>query len=114
MGIESRINGFAGKFSILIPKGTSVPYVNSGNYGKVYDNQSTISVETFKGDFEDCVFNTHIGSFVIANLPPKPAGQAGIVVTFSLNEYGKLKVIAKNKDTNGYMEAEYNVGALVF
>lgn len=114
LGIECRINGIDGKFSVLIPKGTIVPYVNSGDYWTVHDNQTTISVETYKGDSQDCISNTHIGSFVIADLPPKPAGQAGMVVTFSLDKDGKLNVVAKNKDTNGYMEAEYFVGSLVF
>lgn len=114
LGIESRINGYDGQFSILIPKGTKVPFESSGKYYTVSDNQIRISIDTYKGDDSLCLLNTLIGSFTIADLSPKPAGQAGVIVTFSLDRHGSLKVVAANKDTGNSMEAVYDIEALVF
>lgn len=114
LGIKSRIDGIDNRFSILINKGVVVPYSNSGSYYTTENNQTSISIETFKGEHDLCAFNQNIGQFLIADLPPKLAGQAGINVYFTLDKNGILAVKAKSIDTGSEISATYSVGQLVF
>ncbi len=114
LGIKSRIDGIDGRFSILINKGIVVPYSNFGNYYTTVDNQTSISIETFKGEHDYCSYNHNIGKFLIADLPPKLAGQSGISVHFTLDKNGLLTVRAKSIDTGSEISATYLVGQLVF
>jgi hypothetical protein len=114
LGISSIINGLDNRFSILIPKNSTVPFTNSGQYYTSSDNQTAIRIQTFKGD-DPITLNDHlIGSFLISDLPPKPAGQSGITVVFSLSASGVLYVSAKNNLSGSQMEMVYDVEILVF
>jgi hypothetical protein len=114
LGIKSRMYEVDGRFSILINKGIDVPYSNSGQYFTVEDNQTVMSIETFKGDDEFTINNHQIGSFTITGLPPMPAGQASITLSFTLSGQGILTVIAKNNHDGSEMTATYDVDKLVF
>ena len=114
LGIKCRIDNTDNRFSILISKGIVVPYSNFGNYYTTADNQTSISIETFKGEHDFCTFNQNIGQFKIADLPPKLAGQTGISVFFTLDKNGLLTVKAKSIDTGSEISATYLVGQLVF
>lgn len=114
LGIKCRIDGTDNRFSILINKGIVVPYSNSGSYYTTGDYQTSISIETFKGEHDLCTFNQNIGQFLIADLPPKLAGQTGINVYFTLDKNGILTVKAKSIDTGSEISATYSVGQLVF
>lgn len=114
LGIESRINGVDGKFSILMPKDSQVPESKSGIYYTVFDNQTAIRISTYCGCFEDCIYNTKLGHILIEGLPLMPAKQANVTVTFTLSEEGKLTVRAQNNHTGSSMEAEYPVDQLLY
>ncbi|MCB0540190.1 MAG: Hsp70 family protein, partial [Bacteroidetes bacterium] len=73
----------------------------------------SILVHTFKGENSNVQFNTSIDSFTIADLPPKPANQTGIEVTFSMTKEGVLTVKARSLDTGNQMESTYHLENLV-
>lgn len=114
LGVKAVVNGVQDRLFVQIPKGEQVPFEDTHYFTTVNDKQTKIEVEIFKGEHEDCVQNEKIGSFLVADLPEKAAGETGIYITFSLDKEGALKVVAKNKDTGGSMEAIYEVGDLVF
>ena len=114
LGVKAIVNGVQDRLFVQIPKGEQVPFEDTHYFRTVNDKQTKIEVETFKGEHKDCAQNEKIGSFLIADLPEKAAGETGIYITFSLDKEGALKVVAKNKDTGGSMEAIYEVGDLVF
>jgi len=53
LGIESKVNGINGKFSIHTPSGTSVPCENSRKYFTVAKNQTYMKIKTCKGKSEN-------------------------------------------------------------
>lgn len=114
LGVKAVVDGVQDRLFVQIPKGKKVPFEDTHYFTTVNDKQTKIEVETFKGEHEDCAQNEKIGSFLVADLPEKAAGETGIYITFSLDKEGALKVVAKNKDTGGSMEAIYKVGDLVF
>nr|WP_315246652.1 phospholipase D-like domain-containing protein [uncultured Flavobacterium sp.] len=107
IGIKCRMNGIKGKFSILIPKETECPCSFSHIYRTVNDNQTQMSIETFKGEDEIADKNVRLGKFLINDLPKKPNGEAGVEITIKINSNNDLIVIAKSVDTGNQMEANY-------
>lgn len=114
LGIEAIVNGVDGFFSVMIKKGTLVPCRKSGKFYTSENDQTSISVETYKGCDNLVVNNQSIGAFIVNDLPPKPEGKASITVTFKLSAKGVLTVAAKNNETGSQMEANYDVEKLVF
>ncbi|MGC4041970.1 MAG: phospholipase D-like domain-containing protein [Flavobacterium sp.] len=113
IGIKSRIEDKDGRFSILIPKGSESPCSFSHVYHTVADNQTAMSIETFKGENDIADKNIRLGKFLINDLPKKPKGEAGVEITIKLNANHDLLVIAKSVDTGNQMEANYYDKALV-
>jgi hypothetical protein len=113
IGIKCRINGIDGKFSILIPKDTECPCSFSHIFRTVNDNQTQMSIETFKGENDIADKNIRLGKFLINDLPKKPHGEAGVEITITLNSNNDLVVIAKSVDTGNQMEANYYDKSLV-
>lgn len=107
IGIKSRIDGIDGKFSILIPKNTESPCSFSHIFHTVSDNQTQMSIETFKGENDIADKNIRLGKFLMNNLPEKPKGEAGVEITIKLDSNHNLVVIAKSVDTGNQMEANY-------
>jgi hypothetical protein len=113
IGIKSRINGVDNRFSCIIPKGTKIPCELSQNYTTVDDNQTQMSIETFKGENQQADSNIRLGKFLINDLPAKPAGQASVTVSICIKENYDLIVKAKSNDTGNQMEANYYDSTLI-
>lgn len=113
IGIKCRINGIDGKFKALIPKGSESPCSFSHIFRTVVDNQTQMSIETFKGENEIADKNVRLGKFLINDLPKKPNGEAGVEITIKINSNNDLVVIAKSVDTGNQMEANYYDKSLV-
>ena len=78
--------------SVCVPKNTSLPYSVSKVYKTMHDNQPAISVHVYQGvstDPTECVF---LGTIRDDDLPKKPAGELDVMVSFTLNSQGRLKV----------------------
>ncbi len=113
IGIKSRHKGFDNRFSCIVPKGTTTPCEKSANFTTVSDNQTQISIETFKGENSQADLNTRLGKFILNDLPKKPAGQASVTVIISINENNDLIVRAKSNDTGNKIEANYYDNSLI-
>ncbi|WP_459209261.1 phospholipase D-like domain-containing protein [Aquimarina rhabdastrellae] len=113
IGIKSRLNGINNRFSCIIPKGTKIPCELSLSYSTTSDNQTQMSIETFKGEYEQANKNIRLGKFLINDLPQKPAGQASVTVTISIKENYDMVVKAISKDTGNQMEANYYDSTLI-
>lgn len=113
IGIKSRLKGIDNRFSCIIPKGTRIPCELSQSYSTVSDNQTQMSIETFKGENEQADKNIRLGKFLINDLPKKPAGQASVTVSISIKENHDLIVRAKSNDTGNQMEANYYDNTLI-
>jgi hypothetical protein len=82
-------------FDPLIPRGTNTPF----KFSKPYVNggpTDRIPLQVFQGEGKYVHENTHIGTIVIDDLDPLPAGQHKFEVEFSIDENGLLSVLVKH------------------
>lgn len=96
---------------ICIPKNTAVPYSMSRTYHTIYDNQEAVSIYVFQGVSkrpEEC---TCLGLLRIDKLPPRPAGELSVVVSFTLSAQGRLQVTS---EIDGISEVRYLVVNSIF
>lgn len=107
LGISARIDNVDDRFSVLIKKGTKLPTTQESLFYTVGDNQTSISVNTHKGEDLQASKNPLLGKILINDLPPLPAGEATIKVTFVQNEKGDLRVTVISNKTGNSLEAHY-------
>ena len=103
IGIECINN----RFAIIVPKETAIPCKLSDTFYTVYDNQTSISVKTFKGENPLADKNIRLGQAMIKDIPPKPAGKASITITILIDSNLRLTVRTKSNDTGNEIEADY-------
>ncbi len=106
-GISSRIGDVNDRFAIILKKGENAPITQSSMFYTVNDNQTQISVDTYKGDNPQASKNLLLGKILIKDLPPLPAGKASIKVEFSIDIKGVLNVKVLSIQTGNSLEANY-------
>jgi len=82
----------------VIQRGTPLPVTRSEAFATPVDNQERIEVTVFQGESTDPDENLEIGMFEVDGLDQVPAGNI-ILIEFSLDLNGMLKVTAKEKST---------------
>ncbi|NOZ86897.1 MAG: molecular chaperone DnaK [Deltaproteobacteria bacterium] len=95
MGIETT----GGKFSVVIPRNTTVPTQESKIFETVENNQDFVRLSVFQGESPIASENRQLGEFFLEGLPRKAAGEVRVEVMFSLDADGVLKVTAKEIST---------------
>jgi molecular chaperone DnaK len=82
----------------VISRGTPLPVTRSEAFYTTMDNQQEIMVAVFQGESSHPEDNLEIGKFEVEGLGEVPAGNI-ILIEFSLDLNGILKVTAKEKST---------------
>ena len=95
LGVEVK----GGLTETLIEENTTVPAEESKTFTTAQDNQSTVTVHVVQGEREMARDNKSLGQFNLGGLPPAPAGQPQIEVTFEINADGILQVSAEEKQS---------------
>jgi molecular chaperone DnaK len=95
LGVET----LGGTFSAIIPRNTTVPTKMSKLYSTVKDMQTSVNVKVLQGESKIAINNKTLGFFSFIGLPPAPAGNIQIEVTFSIDSNGIVNVTAKNVAT---------------
>jgi molecular chaperone DnaK len=96
LGVESRIDGEAGRFSPLIARNTAVPTAAEQTYHTYEDEQTQVRISVYQGEHERVEHNELLDEFTLRGIPPAPAGEEAVTVTFQLDEDGILNVSAVN------------------
>jgi molecular chaperone DnaK len=96
-GVETmvRINDEAvtGVFSIIIKKGETLPASGCERYVTAVDNQRRIEVNCYQGDSRWVSENTRLAEpLPVEDLPPKPAGEVKVDISFTLSLSDLLEV----------------------
>lgn len=79
------------KYTILVPKGSFIPFSNNINVQTVFNNQTSCLSKNYYGeDVTKASSNTHLASIIIDGLPPKPAGEAKMKYHLTIDINGKL------------------------
>lgn len=96
-----------GRFmSVLIPRQTPIPAMVTKSYVTAADNQTIVNVQVYQGEDRLVMNNTSLREFLLEKLPPLPAGQVKIDITFTLDSNGVLSVGAKDTITGQQREVE--------
>jgi molecular chaperone DnaK len=95
LGVEVK----GGLTETLIEKNTTVPAEESKTFTTAQNNQSMVTVHVVQGEREMANDNKSLGQFNLEGLPPAPAGQPRIEVTFEIDADGILNVSAKEQES---------------
>src|SRR5690625_4701755 len=109
------INGqkVPGYFDVIIPRNTTIPTSETKFYQTIDDNQTGFNIMVYQGEAERTSENALLGTVNVDGVPPAPAGQEGLEVTFHYDINGNLKVSAKLSSTGKTVNAEIrNDGAM--
>lgn len=96
LGVETK----GGLFEKIIEKNTTIPAENEKVFTTAEDNQSAVSIRVFQGEREIAEENELLGEFDLMDIPPAPAGEPRIEVTFSIDESGIVSVTAEELGSN--------------
>lgn len=92
-----------GEMDPLISRGTPLPYAHTDRYTTQTNNQPVVTIKILEGDEPTASANRVLGKFAL-KVPPAPAGEPQILVTFRLDADGILSVSAKDEATGHKME----------
>lgn len=81
-GMETQFGFVPGFFSVIIPRNSVVLISRSEIYVTAGDNQSAVEVEVFQGEKIRADENVPLGSFIVKDLPRRPAGSIQIEIHF--------------------------------
>lgn len=88
-----------GIMEVIIPRNTAIPTKKTSGFVTEADNQESVDVMIFEGERPMIKDNHRLGKFVLSGIPPKPAGQAEMDVTFEIDSNGILIVEARSLDS---------------
>jgi molecular chaperone DnaK len=84
------------EFSPLIEAGTRIPTERTGVYTTTNDDQDVVRIQIYNGDLRP---ESRIGEFQLGDIPPAPAGEPEIEVTFAIDASCVLEVTARDRLT---------------
>ncbi len=95
LGIET----LGGVFTVIIPRGTTIPTRRSQIFTTATDNQTAVTIHVLQGERPMARDNKSIARFDLVGIPPAPRGVPQIEVTFDIDADGILNVTAKDLGT---------------
>ena len=107
LGIEVK----GGLFERLIEKNTTIPTEESKIFTTAAANQTSVQVRVFQGEREIAEENELLGEFMLAGIPPAPAGTPQIEVTFNIDENGIVNVEAEDQGSGNKEDITIEGGA---
>ncbi len=96
LGIETA----GDRVSTLIERNTSIPTKASKLFTTTEDNQSFVRITITQGDSNKASECARLGTFVLSDIPPMPAGKPRIEVQFTIDADGVVNVLGIEKQTN--------------
>lgn len=95
LGVEVK----GGLTETLIEENTTIPAEESKTFTTAQNNQSMVTVHVVQGEREMAGDNKSLGRFNLEGIPPAPAGQPQIEVTFEIDADGILQVSAEEQQS---------------
>jgi len=95
-------------YDVIIPRNVTIPVVKEKIYGTVADNQTQVEINIYQGENRKASQNNFLGKFMLKGIPPAPAFQEKISVSFAYDLNGILqvegKIISTGKKANLVIE----------
>jgi molecular chaperone DnaK len=88
---------YPNRYSVVIPRNTVIPAEKAEVYYTVHNNQQTVEIKVYQGEAPIASENQELGQFLLEGLPPRPAGEVEVVVSFNLSVDGILQVRAEER-----------------
>ncbi len=82
-------------YDVIIPRNLTIPVTREKVYCTVHDNQVAVEVEAYQGENKKASYNNLLGKFLLSDIPPAPAFQERIGVSFAYDANGILQVEGK-------------------
>jgi molecular chaperone DnaK len=101
MGIRTE----GGRFSVLIPRNTTIPARETKVFATTADNQTHVDIEVYQGEAPTVDANRYIGALQLTGLPAAPGGSVRVAVDFTIDADGILHVTAREPGTGRKAEA---------
>ena len=98
LDVTSQTLGFddgEGRFVPVIPKSATVPSRESRIVTTRSDGEREIRIEVYEGESPSARENRHLGAFVLGNLPEGRAGDVMVMVDFSVDVDGIVRVAGR-------------------
>ncbi len=102
LGVET----LGGAVDRILPRNTTIPVAAKATFTTYADNQTGFELHIVQGERElagDC---RSLARFTLKGIPPLPAGQARLEVSFNVDENALLKVHARELSTGIEQEVE--------
>lgn len=98
-----------GGFRPIIRRNTTIPTTKAERFFTISPLQDTVEIEVYQGESAVVAENTHLGSFLLKDIPPAPDPQQSreVIVEFSYNLNGIVEVSAR--DRQGERREMFNV-----
>jgi len=93
------IGTFDGTFAPLILRNSTVPTRKSHMFTTTREDQSAVKIRVLQGESTQSDENHLLGEFVLTEIPPAPAGEPEIEVSFEIDSDGIVNVSARDVAT---------------
>ena len=102
------------RYSVLIPRNTTIPTSRSEVYSALYPDQTAIEIKIYQGEQSVASRNTLLGEFLFDQLRPEAPGQPPrVTVQFDFDNNGIVQVSAvdrgSGKQANTTVKAAHNL-----
>jgi molecular chaperone DnaK len=94
-----------GRFSVLIPRNTTIPARETKVFATTFDGQTHVDIEVYQGESSTVDGNRYLGELQLAGLTAAPAGTVRVAVDFTIDADGILQVTAREPATGRKAEA---------
>ncbi len=96
LGVETK----GGIMTPLIRRNTTIPASKKLTFTTVEDNQKQVEVKIFQGERILTLDNKFLGNLILDGIKDAIAGEPKIMVKFSIDENGIIKILVKDENTN--------------
>ncbi len=89
------IHAGRGRFAPVVPRNATIPTREHKILATQEDGQRELAIEIYEGESFDVRQNRHLGTFVLTGLPEAPAGEVLVMIDFTVDVDGILRVSAR-------------------
>jgi molecular chaperone DnaK len=87
-------------YDVILPRNVTIPVVREKVYGTAVDDQTKVEVDVYQGEFKKASHNNFLGKFMLSGIPPAPAFQEKVSISYAYDVNGILQVEAKILSTD--------------
>lgn len=95
LGIET----YGGFMNVIIPRNTTIPTRAGELFTTAVDGQKAVTIQVLQGERQMVADNWSLGTFLLEDIEPAPAGVPRIGVQFTIDADGILHVLARDVKT---------------